>query len=88
MKSHAETWWTRPQESPGGIPEAVVVRSVPALRDLAVGECTSADAPLEELKRDEHFHPAPGTPERSYRQRVLTDEAAGGHPHEFWMRMS
>ncbi len=69
----------RGKDSPkaGGLPEAVVVRSVPALRDLAVGECTSAHASLEELRRDDHFHPAAGTPERSYRHRILTRSADG-----------
>jgi hypothetical protein len=88
MNPHVQTWWTRTNESPGGVPEAVVVRSVPALRDLAVGEATFANAPLDEMKRDDRFHPAPGTPERSYRQRIMTDEPGGGHPREFWMRMS
>jgi len=87
MQPILETWWTRAQESPGGIPEAVAVRAVPALRDLAVGECTFADAPLEELRRDDRFHPAPGTPERSYRHRLLTASAGTGREREFWMRM-
>jgi len=88
MNPHVQTWWTRAKESPGGVAEAVVVRSVPALRDLAVGEATMADSPLVEMKRDDHFHPAPGTPERSYRHRILTDEPDGSHARTFWMRMS
>jgi hypothetical protein len=87
MKPQRETWWTRGAESPGGIPEAVLVCTVPALRDLAVGECTFADAPLEEMKHDDHFHPAPGTPERSFRHRVLTASAGSGREREVWMRM-
>jgi len=87
MQPHNETWWTRAPESPGGIPEAVIVRTVPALRDLAVGECTYADAPLEELRHDDSFHPVPGTPERSFRNRTLTPAAGKGHEREFWMRM-
>jgi hypothetical protein len=87
MKPERETWWTRGEESPGGIPEAVIVRSVPALRDLGIGECTSVDASLEELRRDDHFHPPAGTPERSYRHRILTRSDGGGSSGEFWMRM-
>jgi len=74
-------------ESPGGLPEAVVVRRVPALSELAIGECTFAGEPLAELRRDDRFHPAPGTPERSYRQRRLTSEAGAGREIDCWMRM-
>ena len=87
MHPQIETWWTRGPESPGGLPEAVIVRSVHALRDLGLGESTFADAPLEELARDNHFHPAAGTPERSYRHRILTSTSGGGREREFWMRM-
>ena len=87
MKPERETWWTRGVDSPGGLPEAVVVRAVQALRDLQIGECTAADAPLEELRHDEGYHPAAGTPERSYRHRVLTSSDGGGRAGEFWMRM-
>jgi hypothetical protein len=87
MQPLLETWWTRGPESPGGIPEAVLVRLVPALRDLAIGECTFADAPLEEMNHDNHFHPAPCTPERSFRHRILTASEGAGRERECWMRM-
>ena len=88
MKPHFETWWTLPQESAGGISGPVLVRSVPALCDLEPGECTFVEARLEELKRDERFHPLPGTPGRSYRHRMLNEYSDGGRVRQFWMRLA
>lgn len=87
MHSDVETWWTRAADSYGRIPERVVVRRVSALDELGVGECTPVDSSLQELRHDDHFHPAPGTPVRSYRKRILTTDNDGGRESEFWMRM-
>lgn len=88
MKSRFKTWWTRPGESAGGIPAPLLVRLVPSLGDLDLGECTFVDAPLEELKRDDHFHPTAGTPACSNRHRMLNKYADGGREQLFWMRLA